>query len=107
MEDVQKRLIIQANLESASGLPESQVHFQPPTGIEMVYPAITYFRKQAITEFADNLPYRRAQSYTVTVIHKDPDNEIRSKIAALERCKHDRSYPNDGLNHDVFTLSEA
>lgn len=106
MGDVQNRLTTQTRLEIASGLPESQVHFQPPTGIEMVYPAITYFRKQATTEFADNLPYRRTQSYTVTVIHRDPDNEIRAQIAALARCKHERSYPNDGLNHDVFTLSE-
>lgn len=42
--------------------------------------------------------------YTVTVIHKDPDNDIRSKIASLPYCAHDRWYANDGLNHDAYTL---
>lgn len=48
--------------------------------------------------------YRGSQAYTVTVIHKDPDNDIRSKIAALPYCSFDRWYANDGLNHDVYTL---
>lgn len=99
-----RRLQLQQYLEAASGLPEPQVHFQPPTGTEMVYPAITYSRDRAETDFADNLPYRRTQRYTVTVIHKDPDNDIRSKIAALPYCAFDRWYASDGLNHDVFTL---
>lgn len=65
---------------------------------------IVYSRGRAETDFADNLSYHRVQSYTVTVIHKDPDNEIRSKIAALPYCSFDRWYATDGLNHDVFTL---
>jgi hypothetical protein len=70
----------------------------------MSYPAITYSRDRAETDFADNLPYRRRQSYSVTVIHPDPDNAIRDKIAALPYCSFDRAYANDGLNHDVYTL---
>lgn len=70
----------------------------------MTYPAITYSRSREAKQFADNLPYRDAQGYTVIVIHKDPDNAIRSKIAALPYCSFDRWYANDGLNHDVYTL---
>lgn len=99
-----RRLRLQTLLEVASGLPEADVHFQPPTGTQMGYPAIVYSRGRAETDFADNLPYRRAQAYTVTVIHKDPDNDIRDKIAALPYCSYDRWYANDGLNHDVYTL---
>lgn len=65
---------------------------------------ITYSRSREAKQFADNLPYRSAQGYTVTVIHKDPDNVIRSKIAALPYCSYDRWYATDGLNHDVYTL---
>lgn len=104
MDNVQRRLLLQALLESATGLPESQVHFQPPTGMEMVYPAVTYSRSRAETAFADNLSYRSVQGYTVTVISLDPDNELRSKIAALPYCSFDRWYATDGLNHDVYTL---
>lgn len=43
-------------------------------------------------------------AYTVTVITKDPDSDIRSKIAALPYCAFDRWYATDGLNHDAFTL---
>lgn len=104
MVDVPRRHQLQALLEATSGLPETQVHFQPPTGMEMVFPAITYARSREAKQFADNLPYRSAMGYTVTVIHKDPDNDIRSKIAALPYCEFDRWYANDGLNHDVYTL---
>lgn len=99
-----RRLRLQTLLESISGLDEADVHFQPPTGTEMRYPAITYSRGRAEIRFADNLPYKRAQAYTVTVIHKDPDNEIRDKVAALPYCSFDRWYATDGLNHDVYTL---
>lgn len=101
-----RRLSLQEYLEEKTGLPESQVHFQPPNGMEMDYSGgvITYSRGRAETDFADNLPYRSAQSYTVTVIHSDPDNEIKDKVAALPYCSFDRWYATDGLNHDVYTL---
>jgi len=102
--DLQNRLKLQTLLEQISGLLEKDVHFQPPTGTLMSYPAITYSRSRAEIEFADNLPYRSAMGYTVTVIHKDPDNEIRVKVAALPYCRFDRWYAADGLNHDVYTL---
>lgn len=99
-----RRLLLQALLEEISGLPETQVHYQPPNGMQMEYPAITYTRNRAEVDFADNLPYRSAMGYTVTVIHPDPDNEIKDKVAALRYCGFDRWYATDGLNHDVYTL---
>lgn len=107
MEPVQslpRRMKLQKLLEDISGLPETQVHFQPPNGTEMTWPVIVYSRGRAETDFADNLPYRSAQSYSVTVIHPDPDNDIRDKVAALPYCAFDRWYATDGLNHDVYTL---
>ena len=103
-DDLQNRLRLQSRLEEASGLSESDVHFQPPTGKQMRYPAIVYSRSRAAEKFADNLPYLSAMGYTVTVIHKDPDNDIRSKIAAMPYCGFDRWYASDGLNHDVYTI---
>lgn len=104
MDPVQRRLEFQALLESVSGLSEDDVHFQPPTSIEMKWPAITYTRDRPKTDFADNIPYRSALKYTVTVIHKDPDNDIQVKVAAMPYCTFERSYPADGLNHDVFNI---
>jgi hypothetical protein len=101
---LQKRLDLQTLLEQVSGLDESDVHFQPPTGTQMQYPCITYSRNREAKRFADNLPYLSAMGYTVTVIHKDPDNTIRSEIAKLRYCSFDRHYDADGLNHDVYIL---
>lgn len=99
-----RRLELQALLKTISGLSDDNVHFQPPDGTQMEYPAITYSRSREAKQFADNLPYRSAQGYTVTVIHPDPDNEIKDKVAALPYCAFDRWYATDGLNHDVYTL---
>lgn len=109
MEPVQslpRRLELQAFLETITGLPESKVHFQPPTGAQIDYSegAIVYSRSREAKQFADNLPYRSAQGYTVTVISLDPDNDIKDKVAALPYCSFDRWYATDGLNHDVYTL---
>ena len=102
--DLNSRLMLQSLLEDTSELSTNDVHFQPPTGTQMRFPCITYSRNREAKQFADNLPYRSAMGYTVTVIHKDPDNDIRTKIAALPYCSFDRWYPTDGLNHDVYTL---
>ena len=102
--DLLNRLRLQARLENVTGLPESQVHFQPPNGTLLTYPCVIFSRNREAKRFADNLPYLSAMGYTVTVIHKDPDNDLRTKIAAMEYCGFDRWYAADGLNHDVYTL---
>lgn len=102
--ELQQRLKAQTRLQEVSGLGEPDVHFQPPTGTQMSYPAITFSRNREAIQFADNLPYHGAMGYTVTVIHKDPDNDIQSKISVMPYCKRERWYPADGLNHDVFTI---
>jgi len=99
-----KRLRFQTLLQETSSLPEPQVHFQPPNGMQMEYPAITYTLDREATQFADNLPYRSAMGYTVTVIHPDPDNDIRDKVASLPYCAFNRRFAVDGLNHDVYTI---
>ena len=42
--------------------------------------------------------------YQVTVIYRNPDSEIPSKIALLPMCSHERHYTKENLNHDVFNL---
>lgn len=80
------------------------VYFQPPSTIQMTYPAIVYSRADSITRFASNLPYHRFKRYLVTVIDRDPDSEIPDKVAALPMCTHNRFFAADSLNHDVFYL---
>ena len=70
----------------------------------MAFPCIVYKRDNADTTFADDIPYRVTRKYMVTVIDRDPDSVIPAKVAALPTAIHNRSYPADDLNHDVYTL---
>lgn len=98
----QRRLALQQLLESLLG--SEQVYFQPPTNIQMQYPCIIYKRDTAITQFADNDPYRHTKRYQVTVVDRNPDSEIPDKVAMLPMCLFDRFYTAGNLNHDVFDL---
>ncbi len=51
---------------------------------------------------SDNLPYRRR--HVRGGKEEDPDSVIVEKVSKLPRCRFDRHYTADELNHDVFTL---
>lgn len=78
------------------------VYFQPPE--KMSYPCIRYKLDDVETEYADNRPYTYEKRYQVTVIDHDPDSPIFDEVVALSKCRFDRFYIADGLNHFVFTL---
>ena len=94
------RTSLQQILESICG----NVYFQPPSNVQMEYPAIVYQRGRSDYDFADNGPYRFMNQYDLTLITRDPDEVIFESINALELCRHDRFYVADNLNHDVFTI---
>lgn len=81
-----------------------QVYFQPPESIKMKYPAIVYSLSDIPTEFANNNPYIQSQAYEVIVIDSNPDSTIVKKISQLPKCRFNRHYTSDNLNHYVFTL---
>ena len=80
------------------------VYFQPKPNIEMDYPCIVYNREDLQTTHANNKPYNIEKQYTVTVMDRNPDSEIPDKVAKLPKCRFNRFYIADGLNHDVFQL---
>lgn len=80
------------------------VYFQPPESIELAFPCIVYKRDWALTNFAENRPYKHVKRYQVTVIDRNPDSGIPPQIAALPMCVFDRHFTNDDLNHDVYKL---
>lgn len=80
------------------------VYFQPPVNITLEYPCIIYKRDYAETEFADNAPYNHVIRYMVTVIDRDPDSDIPSKVAAMPKCLFTRFFTVDNLNHDVYRV---
>lgn len=85
-------------------LGSSSVYFQPPETIKMSYPAIVYSLDDINTRHANDEPYLLPRAYAITLIHKNPDNEIVEKIAELPLCRFGRFYVVDNLNHYTFTL---
>lgn len=97
-----QRLDLQTLLEAVLG--SSNVYFQPPANVQMVYPCIVYNRDDINTLFADNAPYRLMKRYSVTVIDRDPDSLIHERVASLPLCLFNRFFTAGNLNHDVFIL---
>jgi hypothetical protein len=93
---------VQSLLEGLLG--SSEVYFQPPDDIEMVYPAIVYNLDFENAQHADNRPYARKMRWIITVISRDPMEPVRDLIAELPLCSFERAFPAAGLNHQVFTL---
>lgn len=84
-------------------LGNSNVYFQPPSNYNMSYPCIRYNLTDIYTEKANNMNYRKKRRYIITLIHKDPDNDIVDKLID-NGFAFDRFYAKDHLNHYVFLI---
>lgn len=87
-------------------LGSKNVYFQPPENIKMQYPAIVYSRNDIPIRHADNAPYIVSTEYRVIVIDKNPDSDIVKRVSALPKCRFDRHYKADNLNHDSFIIND-
>lgn len=85
-------------------LGSNKVYYQPPETLKLVYPCIVYSLETINTSYADDMNYKREKSYLVTLIHKDPENDIVDKLLDLEMSSFDRHYTSDNLHHFVFTI---
>ena len=84
--------------------PGCRAYFQPPSSVQMKYPAIVYALNDIDNAFADDRVYLSARKYSVTVIDSDPDSPLISKVASLPTSRFNRHYTKDNLNHDVFEI---
>lgn len=96
------RLDLQSMLETI--LDSSNVYFQPPESLKLVYPCIVYKLGDIDTTFAGNKPYSHGIKYSLTIIDKNPDSLIIDKFKYLPLCSFDRHYVADNLNHYNFNL---
>lgn len=85
-------------------LGSRNAYFQPPPSIKIKYPAIVYSRSDIQNNFADDSVYAQNRFYTIIVIDKDPESRISEEVSKLPKCRFDRSYQSDNLNHDVYRL---
>lgn len=80
------------------------VYFQPPESIKMKYPCIIYHLDDYDIRNANNQPYMVNKRYMVTVVDKDPDSDIKDKVALLPMCSFSRHFNKDNLNQDIFEI---
>lgn len=99
----QKRLALHDYLCGVLG--SQNVYYSPPTGMKMKYPCVIYELAGDNAVHADNIPYLHSLEWSVTVVDEDPDSEIAAKFFDLPKCRFDRPYAADDLNHFVFTLN--
>jgi len=99
---VDRRKEFQDLLEAALSGPN--VYFEPPPDAIMDYPCIVYERDNASMKSADNVPYMFTQRYQVTLIDRNPDSVVLSKLAAFPLSSFSRHFATSGLNHDVFVI---
>ena len=85
-------------------LGSREAYFQPPATVTMHYPAIVYRKHSLDNIAADNIHYLQHRGYELTVIDKDPDSKVDEAVSKLPRCRFNRSYASDGLNHFVYIL---
>lgn len=96
------RVELQTKLEELLG--SRNVYYQPPSTVQLKYPAIIYSKSRIETRKASDSTYGKNIRYEIIVIDKKPDNPVIDKILDLQYCSYDRSYKADNLNHDVLTL---
>lgn len=85
-------------------LGSNHVYFQPPTSIQMKYPAIVYELDYILSPKADDKSYMHHRRYEVKYISRDPDNTVIDALLELPYCAFDRRFIADNLYHDCFDL---
>lgn len=96
------RAELQLALEELLG--SRNVYFQPPESIKLSYPCIVYELNDIEVDAANDSPYLKNKSYSITYIDKNPDNTFIDAISSWALCRFDRFFVTDNLNHYIFTL---
>lgn len=85
-------------------LGNNNVYFQPPESLKLQYPCIVYSIANYNEIHANNDTYLLYPSYTATLIHNNPDNDVVERLILSRLGKFDRYYSKDNLHHYVFTF---
>jgi len=80
-----------------------RVYFQPPENLKLGYPAIVFHLTKIKVDHADDVPYKGAREYMITLITKEPEPDALEEILKIPYTTLDSTYISDGMNHFVFT----
>lgn len=97
-----RRLALHARLKAISGVKDA--YFQPPDGKRMEYPCIVYTRDDTYKRHANNNPFMMESRYELTVMDTNPDSPIFKAVEMFPKCRINRVFEREQLNHQVFNL---
>lgn len=101
--ELQRRLELQKKLKNIPGV--TNVYYQPPEDVKLVYPCIIYKWDRERVIHADNRVYFGKRAYLVTMIDANPDSMLPIIFRKeFSMASLDRIYVSDGLNHWVYLL---
>lgn len=80
-----------------------RVYFQPPENLKLGYPAVVFHLTKIKVDHADDVPYKGAREYMITLITKEPEPDALEEILKIPYTTLDSTYISDGMNHFVFT----
>lgn len=80
------------------------VYYRAPSNTSMKYPCIKYEKDRIDNTHANNRVYKQDNRYSITVISKQEDDDLASKVSMLPHISFDRIFINDNLYHTVFNL---
>ena len=102
------RMTLQTLLEgilSSENVSKDQVYFQPPTNLQMKYPAIRFSIDGLDNKPANDQVYNQSWFYKVTVIDKKSTSMIAQKVSMLPKVQMvGAPYVVDNLYHYVFKI---
>lgn len=81
----------------------NRVYFQPPENLKIGYPAVIFHLSKVKLDHADDVPYKGAREYSITLIAKEPEPDVLDEILKIPYTTLDTTYIVDGMNHFVFT----
>lgn len=99
---MKNRLKLDSMLREALG--SNNVYFQPPATVKLKYPAIVYDFDTFASSFADGMKYKTHETYSVTLISKDPECPIMDILESLPFCSLSNCFVSENLNHWVFRI---
>ena len=83
----------------------SNVYFEPPQSIKLKYPCAVFKRGVISSRHAGNIIYKIDDSFDLTYIRLDPDDDMTHDILNIFRqIRHTRTFVADGLHHDQYKL---
>ena len=82
----------------------SNVYFQPPSNIGLVFPAVVYSIKTIKIRHANDAPYTFKTVYQIILISKNPEEAILYELLKLTGISFDTAYAKDHLYFNVLSI---